>query len=60
MKHICQYCKRTRDCGCKDCGESSKETCTDCNNTMILTLAEKLNISKESLGQDPLGGYHFK
>jgi len=60
MIHVCKYCDNWRDCDCGDCGESKEETCTSCNNVMILALAGHLNIPVKKLGMDPLGGYHFK
>ena len=59
MIHVCQYCDNWRECGSKDCGESKEETCTACNNVMILALAGHLNIPVEKLGKGPLGGYHI-
>ena len=60
MIHICPYCQTERNCACGDCGESKEEVCVNCNNVMVLALAEHLHIPKEKLGQGPLGGYHIK
>jgi len=60
MKHICRFCGEQRDCGCGDCGEDVKETCTKCNNKIVLDLAKERGIPISELGMDPLGGYHIK
>lgn len=60
MIHRCNKCKIERNCGCGDCGVGEYEICTNCNNTIILSKAQKLGIPKTELGMDPIGGYMFK
>ncbi len=60
MIHICTKCGDERDCNCGDCGELKEEVCTYCNNKEVIPKAQQLGIQISELGQDPLGGYHFK
>ena len=61
MIHYCRSCGKPRECGCGDpCGEPIRETCTECNNKVVLTEAKERGILIEDLGKDPLGGYHIK
>jgi len=61
LKHYCRLCGKPRECGCGDpCGESTRETCTECNNVKVLAEAKERGIAIGELGMDPLGGYHIK